>query len=305
MNLNMQLEELRTFIAVVDSKNFTKAGNELNISQPTVSLHVKNLEDELNITLLVRSNKSFHITNAGQLLYERAKQLIQLASQTKEEIQWQQKEVSGILRIAASYTIGESILPDVLNRLLKKHPALQFEVSIENTEGVEAAVRELRCDIGCIEGSIDAKELVIQPFMEDQLILVANPYHPLAQTENISKIDLQSAHWIMRENGSGTREYTNYILNSIGQIKPSRTVIGSNEGVKKLVLCGVGIAMVSVHTVRKELDTGELIPLRFNLTLPKRRFSTLLSPLVQKKRHIAIFSDELSQFHKLVNFIIT
>lgn len=132
MNLNMQLEELRTFIAVVDSKNFTKAGNELNISQPTVSLHVKNLEDELNITLLVRSNKSFHITNAGQLLYERAKQLIQLASQTKEEIQWQQKEVSGILRIAASYTIGESILPDVLNRLLKniQHFNLKFLLKI-------------------------------------------------------------------------------------------------------------------------------------------------------------------------------
>ncbi|QUW20860.1 LysR family transcriptional regulator [Sporosarcina sp. Marseille-Q4063] len=293
----MHLEELKTFIAVVDSRNFTKAGSVLNISQPTVSLHIKNLEDELNVALLVRSNKSFHITEAGRLLYERAKQLLQLASQTKEEIQWQQKEVSGILRIAASYTIGESILPDVLHRLFQKYPDLQFEVSIENTEDVEAAVRELRCDIGCIEGSIEAKELLIQPFMEDKLILVANHTHPLGKTAKLDVKDLQSAHWIMREKGSGTREYTNYILNSIGQIKPPRTIIGSNEGVKKLVLCGLGIAAVSIHTVRKEIDSGELVPLNFDIKLPKRTFSTLHSPLADDKRHIAVFLDELQGFY--------
>ncbi|MEK3936200.1 LysR family transcriptional regulator [Sporosarcina sp. FSL W7-1349] len=293
----MLLEELKTFITVVEHQNFTKAAKELNLAQPTVSLHIKNLESELNVPLLVRSHRTFHVTPEGELLYERAIQLLKLAEKTKEEILWKHQEVSGKLRISASYTIGEYLLPEVLTVLHQKFPHLQAEVTIENTEDVETAVRELRCDVGCIEGSVPAKELIIKPFMFDELILVAVNTHPLAKLDHVELADLQSAHWIMREKGSGTRQFTDYLLRSIGQVNPSCTIFGSNEGVKQALLSGLGIAAVSVYTAKRALDRGELVPLKVDVISQKRVFSTLHSPLMGEKRHVEVFIKELKMMY--------
>ena len=290
----LQFEELKTFIAVADFKNFTRAAEHLNMSQPTVSLHIKHLEEELHTALFMRANKAFHITPAGELLYKRATQLLQLAAQTKEEILWQHKEVIGVLRIAASYTIGESVLPEIIVHLNNKHPNLHFEISIENTLGVERAVRELRCDIGLIEGTIKSHELAIQPFMEDELILVAASQHTLANKQNVNKEDLLHAHWVMREKGSGTREYTDYLHQAIGHVKPSRTIISSNEGVKQIVLNGLGIAAVSIHTVKDELKQGRLIKLDTNIIPQTRTFSVLSSPLISNQQNVKVFLQELN-----------
>ncbi len=289
----MLIDELKTFVTVVEMRNFTKAGESLHVSQPTVSLHIKHLEAELKSKLLLRSNKTFQITSAGELLYKRAKQLIHLAEQTKEEILWQHNKVSGVLRISASYTIGESVLPKILTKLHRKYPDLHVEVEIVNTADAEIAIREFRSDVGCIEGSVRSEGLLIQPFMEDELILVAASGHPLARIHPLNATLLQSVHWVMRETGSGTREYTNYFLQSIGNVKPSKTVISSNEGVKQAVLCELGIAAVSVHTVRGELESGVLVQLKVDVPSQKRTFSVLYSPLMKEKRHVAVFLEEL------------
>lgn len=292
----MQLEELKTFIAVADFKNFTSAAKHLNMSQPTVSLHIKHLEEELHTALFMRAKKAFHITPAGELLYKRATQLLQLEEQTKEEILWQHKEVIGVLRVAASYTIGESVLPEVLVRLNHKYPNLQLEISIENTREVESSVRELRCDIGLIEGTVKPGELAIQPFMEDKLILVASSQHALSNKPKIKKEDLLHAHWVMREKGSGTREYTDYLLQSIGHVIPLRTIISSNEGVKQTVLKGLGIAAVSIHTVKDELKQGRLVKLVTGIVPQSRTFSVLSSPLMSTQKNVKVFLENLN-FH--------
>lgn len=264
------------------------------MSQPTVSLHIKHLEEELHTVLFMRAKKDFYITPAGELLYKRATQLLQLAAQTKEEILWQHKEVIGVLQIAASYTIGESVLPEVIVQLNKKYPNLQLEISIKNTLQVESAVRELRCDIGLIEGTVKSRELTIQPFMNDELILIASCQHPLSNKQSITKVDLLHAHWVMREEGSGTREYTDYLQQAIGHVKPSRTIISSNEGVKQIVLNGLGIAVVSIHTVKNELKQGRLIKLKANIPAQTRTFSVLSSPLMSNQQNIKVFLEELN-----------
>lgn len=290
----MQLEELKTFIAVADVKNFTRAAEYLNMSQPTVSLHIKHLEEELHTVLFIRAKKDFHITLAGELLYKRATQLLQLAAQTKDEILWQHKEVIGVLRVAASYTIGESVLPEIIVQLNNKHPHLQLDISIENTLGVESAIRELRCDVGLIEGTIKSHELTIQPFMEDELILVASSQHALVNKQIITKEDLLGAHWVIRENGSGTREYTDYLHQAIGHVKPSQTIISSNEGVKQIVLNGLGIAAVSIHTVKDELKQGRLVKLDTDIIPQTRTFSVLSSPLMSNQQNVKVFLEELN-----------
>ena len=161
-------------------------------------------------------------------------------------------------------------------------------------------MREFRSDVGCIEGSANAEELLIRPFMEDELILVAASGHPLAQIPHqLKAVHFQSAPWLLAEKGSGTREYTNYLLQSIGNTKPSKTVISSNEGVKRAVLCELGIAAVSIHTVKEELQSGTLVQLKGDIPSQKRNFSGLyILPLDGGKKDMSQFSWRNSRSHE-------
>lgn len=287
--LEMLLEQLRTFTEVAERRNFTKAGEALNLAQPTVSLHIRQLEEEFGTPLFIRSRKQFSITPAGQLLYERARQLLMLAEETKEDMMRQSGELTGTLTVAASYTIGEYVLPRLLEEMLAAHPKLEVVISISNTEEVEAKVREFRCDVGCIEGTVRLDGLTAVPFMEDELIVVCGTGHPLAGKADVTPEDLQQARWITREEGSGTREHTDHLLRSLGHVKPGRMIIGSNGGVIQAVIAGLGIAAVSVHAAKDGIETGRLVRLDGKLPPQKRTFSVLHAPAMAGHATVAAF----------------
>ncbi|WP_213423984.1 LysR family transcriptional regulator [Bhargavaea massiliensis] len=291
----MLLEQLRTFTEVAERRNFTKAGEALNLAQPTVSLHIRQLEEEFGTALFIRSRKQFSITPAGQLLYERARQLLTLAEETKEDMMRQSGELTGTLTIAASYTIGEYVLPRLLEDLLAAHPKLEVIISISNTEEVEAKVREFRCDVGCIEGTVRLDGLTAVPFMEDELIVVCGTGHPLAGKADVTPEDLQQARWITREEGSGTREHTDHLLRSLGHVKPGRMIIGSNGGVIQAVVAGLGIAAVSVHAAQDGLETGRLVQLDANIPPQKRTFSVLHAPAMQGHAAVSAFLEAVGK----------
>ena len=133
MALFLYYEALRTFVTLVEVKNFTKTAEILHMSQPSVSLHIKNLEKEFQTNLLLRSPKFLQITPTGEILYERAKQMITIYEQAKQEILEQQNTIKGELKIGASFTIGEYVLPYLLFDLHKDFPQLELEVVIGNT----------------------------------------------------------------------------------------------------------------------------------------------------------------------------
>lgn len=287
--MDMLLEQLKTFTEVAERKNFTKAGEALNLAQPTVSLHIRQLEEEFGTPLFIRSRKQFSITPAGRLLYEKARQLLALAEETKEDMMRQSGELTGTLTVAASYTIGEYVLPRLLENLLAAHPKLEVIISISNTEEVEAKVREFRCDVGCIEGTVRLDGLTAVPFMEDELIVVCGTGHPLARMADVSPEELQQARWITREEGSGTREHTDHLLRSLGHVKPARMIIGSNGGVIQAVVAGLGVAAVSVHAAKDGLETGQLVQLDAHLPPQKRTFSILHAPAMAGHAAVSTF----------------
>lgn len=287
--MDMLLEQLKTFTEVAERKNFTKAGEALNLAQPTVSLHIRQLEEEFGTPLFIRSRKQFSITPAGRLLYEKARQLLALAEETKEDMMRQSGELTGTLTVAASYTIGEYVLPRLLEDLLAAHPKLEVIISISNTEEVEAKVREFRCDVGCIEGTVRLDGLTAVPFMEDELIVVCGTCHPLARMADVSPEELQQARWITREEGSGTREHTDHLLRSLGHVKPARMIIGSNGGVIQAVVAGLGVAAVSVHAAKDGLETGQLVQLDAHLPPQKRTFSILHAPAMAGHAAVSAF----------------
>lgn len=293
----MYFDALRTFITVVEVKNFTKAAEKLLLSQPSVSVHIKNLEEEFQTQLLIRSPKTLKLTLSGEVLYERAKQMMQIYENTKIEIYEQQNTIKGTLHIAASFTIGEYILPTLLAKLSKKYPMLDFVVTIGNTDEVVKHVQFFKADIGLIEGNTNEKDLIIQPFMEDELTIIATSDHPLKKVKVIEIEDLQDEIWISRERGSGTREYLEHVIRTNGLKMNRLMTISSNQGVKETVMNGLGISILSIYAVKRELDQGTLIQLKPKNELFKRKFSYVVSPMSVEKKNIHLFLETLGEKH--------
>lgn len=255
----MIIEPLKVFKKVAEEKSFSKAAEDLYLSQPGVSLQIRNLEKEFGTKLIYRSSKHVELTPAGEILYQQASQIINLYTQVKEEINQIQRVVTGSLRIGASFTIGEYILPKLVGQTAAKYPNLDISVTIANTEEITQDLSQNRLDIGLLEGRVSATEFILEQFMEDEMVLIAPPGHPLAMVNVVTVKDMKNQIWILREAGSGTRAFSNYYIRTLNLNVQHSYVFSSNKGVKAAVVSGLGIALVSRLIVEKELSGGEVV----------------------------------------------
>ncbi|WP_078410367.1 selenium metabolism-associated LysR family transcriptional regulator [Priestia abyssalis] len=291
----MNQDALRTFVTVVEEKNFTKAGEKLRLSQPSVSLHIKNLEAEFQTKLFDRSPKHLHITPSGQLLYDRAKQIVELYEKTKQDLLEYHHQMKGTLKIGASFTIGEYVLPWLMAQFRSIYPHVDFEVTIGNTNQINEMVRLFQVDIGLIEGQARNEELAIEPFMEDEMVVVAPKNHPLISIENSSFHHLQDQNWIAREKGSGTREYMDHFLRSHGIRVKGLITISSNQGVKEAVASGLGISLLSSSVVKRAVELEEINIIHMRENTLTRRFSAVYSERIQLKKTAEVFLHHIKE----------
>lgn len=282
----MQYDALKTFITLVEVNNFTKASEILHISQPSVSLHIKNLEQEFHTTLFIRSPKSVQITPTGEILYKRAKQIMAIAEAAQEDILAYHHSIQGTLIIGASFTIGENILPSILSKLQQQFPQLELQVIIGNTDEIIQFTKLLQVDIGLIEGQAHDNELVIQPFMQDELFIVGASNHPLAEQPSITISQLQRQKWVAREVGSGTRNYLDHLFRTNGLQVHSLLTISSNQGVKESVIEGLGLSLLSGSVIERDIRNGDIAILPLAEQRFMRTFSYLHSPTMKNKRNV-------------------
>lgn len=252
------MDPLKVFVTVIEQKNFSRAGDILNLSQPGVSLHIRNLENELGTKLIYRSPKQVQITEPGKILYRHAKQMLNHYETAKREINEFNNVVSGTMKIGASFTIGEYYLPKVLAEFATKYPMVDIQIIISNSNDVIQGIRSNKLDIGLIEGETDYKDIDVMPFMNDEMIVVVPPDHPLSQMDLIEGNMLQNQIWVLREQGSGTRTYSDKLLSSLELNIKKTFIFTSIQGVKEAVMAGLGIALLSRLTVQKELKSNEL-----------------------------------------------
>ncbi|MDQ8736669.1 LysR family transcriptional regulator [Paenibacillus sp. LHD-38] len=271
----MIIEALRVFVTVTEQSHFSRAAELLNLSQPGVSQHIRNLENEVGAKLLHRSPKHVRLTEAGDIMYHKAKQILSLYEEAKQDIQLLQDQVTGSLMIGASFTIGEYVLPKRFAEFAAMYPHVAMQVTIGNTEEIVQSVRSNELDIGLIEGEAHAADLIITPYMRDEMILIAPSSHPLAAARIVDGEMLQNQVWVLRESGSGTRAFSDRFF-SDARIVPKRSyVFNSSQSVKESVVSGLGIALLSRWIVRKELESGELLELPLNKGRFERDFSLI------------------------------
>ena len=292
------IDELKTFIAVVDFKNFTRAGESINLSQPSVSTHIKNLESYFNTQLINRSikQKNIVITESGYLLYKKAKEILHMIDSTKTELRSLDGHVKGHLRIGASLTIGEYLLPKFLAKFSSKYPDIEFELIIENTHNICSKIKNFTLDIGLIEGTTPSSDFNQNYFLEDKMVIACSKNSDILNgTFSIDK--LQNKNWIVREEGSGTRDYINMFLTTNKIVPNNLMVLGSNYAIKEAVKNNLGITIISNYVTEPAVENNELetIELEKSYTRP---FSYILPKNINTSHLTNLFIKELIEYTK-------
>lgn len=274
MSVDLQLLVL---VTVVEERNFTRAAQKLHISQPAISQHIHNLERRLGSQLLDRTNKYVRLNKAGEIAYRHAKEALKLDDQMQRLIVDLKERPQGPLKIGASFTFGEYILPHLIAEFRTRYPDIRPMIEIENTQHVLDSVTEGDIDIGIIEGmSLRDHDVIVEPIAKDTVVIVASSHHPLSSSPLVTAQEIAAEPWIVREIGSGTREITDYAMRFYG-IEPAQIIeYASTQIIKESVAAGLGITILSKWAIRRELAWKTFVELKLGSELIHRPFSIVL-----------------------------
>ncbi len=297
--MRLTLRQLRIFVAVADRGTTIAASEALSLSQSATSNALNELESALDALLFDRIGKRLLINETGRALLPQARTLLDAA----ESIERQFVRVAGDpgavvparLRVAASTTIGNYVLPALVAGFRQEAPDVSVDVRIGNTGEAALFVAQLEADVGLIEGPCHEPELVAHPWIEDELVIVCAPDHPLARcaprgrAPRASLAALREASWLLREQGSGTREAVEHLLlPHLHQLR-SGMQCGGTEAIKQAAAAGLGVTCLSAAAVQDLVALHRLVVLDTPLARLTRRFYLVHHRRKQFSRSLAAF----------------
>lgn len=252
---------LEVFYAVAKRLSFTKAAASLFITQPAVTKHIHELEQQYKNKLFERKGNRIQLTPAGELLLKHTEILQELYRNIEFDMNALVQKTEGSLRLGASTTIAHYIVAPVLAGFKKKFNALQLTLINGNTEQIEKALLDKEIELGIVEGRSKNQELSYTEFIKDEIVLVCGKKHSLAKRATVEATDLLAGSFVMREQGSGTLQVIDHALKGIGlKISDLKTEIqlGSTESIKAYLMHSECLAFISVHALTNELLNGTL-----------------------------------------------
>jgi DNA-binding transcriptional LysR family regulator len=269
--LRLNLRQLEVFVATARSGSTRGAADRMARSQSATSAALTGLEAAIGAPLFDRVGRRLVLNESGRALLAGAVALLDQAAELQGGPGHAQRTP---LRIAASLTIGEYLLPERIARWKLDHAANSVRLMIGNSSEVIRAVAEMEADVGFIEGAQTHPDVRVRKWLEDELVIVAAPSHPLAQGQRpVATRQLAEASWILREPGSGTRQAADaWLLEHLGALQVEYE-LGSTEAIKRLAAAGAGLACVSRHAVGVELAGGRLVEVRTRLPPHRRRLA--------------------------------
>jgi DNA-binding transcriptional LysR family regulator len=291
---------LTVFRAVAAQHSFRRAAEQLYLTQPAVTQQIKALEELVGLPLFDRSGREVTLTAAGAVLLRYTEESGALLEQAVVELASLKGEISGTLRIAASTTIAQYILPPMLGAFLRLHPAVHVELDSNNTESVADAVASGRATLGLVEGPPHANQVRSEIWIEDELVLLVPPSHEWAEERSITLQQIAAAPLLMRERGSGTREVIETTLEAAGLHARDLHIaieLNSTEAILGCIESGVGVGFVSRSAIQRQLAMGTLaiVPVA-GLTIPRNLL--LLTPTGPEPTGAAAAMVELLRKHR-------
>lgn len=284
---------LQVFYTVARHLSFTKAAEQLFMTQPAVTFQIKQLEEQFNTRLFERSHGKIALTPAGQMVMSYAERILGLSEEMETRVADLTGAMGGPLLLGASLTIAEYILPRILGEFKAQHPQVHAHMTVGNSEMIETRVADHTLDLGLIETPAHLPGLLTEMVCEDELVVVCAPDHDFAKLKSVKPHQLLDEPYISRETGSGTREFADQYLRRCQVMPEDLNVVmelGSLEAIKGVVETGLGISIVSRATASKERHLGTLavVPLEprlirtMSFVHPKEKFrSRLLNTFVE------------------------
>lgn len=254
---NSTLHQLRVFEAVARHKSFTRAAEELFLTQPTVSMQVKQLTKSVGMPLLEQVGKRLFLTDAGRELLKTCLEIFDQIDQFEINIAELKGLKQGRLRLSA-ITTTKYFIPRLLGLFCQRYPGIDVSLQFANHEQVIERLAENRDDLYIVSQLPENVDIISHQFLENPLVVLAPKSHPLAQEKNIPISRLSGEPFIMREIGSGTRRAVQQLFDERGVTVKVRLDLGSNEAIKHAIAGGLGISVLSLHTLGSYTNNSEL-----------------------------------------------
>lgn len=258
--MHLTLRQLQVFEAVARTGGYTRASQSLHLSQPAVSMQIRQLEKQTGMPLLDQIGKKIHLTDAGNVLLSHAKRIIAQVNEAQLELE----ELRGVRRGQLNITVASTanyFAPHLLAAFCLRHPEVKVSLDVSNREHILERINEADKDFAIMGRPPDESAFSAHPFMENPLVIIAAPSHPLASKHNIDPAELTREHFISRESGSGTRMAAERFFDSQSIPLTPAMEMSSNEAIKQAVQAGLGWGVVSIHTLELELALNRLVML--------------------------------------------
>ncbi len=294
--LQIEFRHLETFCRVADLRSFSKAADDLFLTQPTVSGHILSLEQSLSLRLFDRARREVRLTKSGQVFHEYASRILSLRQDLLNALSEFSLGIRGELSLGTSTIPGEYLLPRLIGDFKKEHPSFIISLKIADTREVIEYVLDDRVEIGIIGAKVNHPSLHYEKCAEDEIIVVAPSDHPLTRKKKASLDELLEEPWIIREEGSGTRLAVEKELRKRGKSFRQfnvATEMGSTSSVKAGVKAKLGLAFVSERAVKEEVRQGLLSRIDLEGFEPIRRQIYIVS---HRRRTLSPMGAEFFRF---------
>ena len=255
--IHITLQQMEALICLAEERSFSRAAKRMLLTQPALTKNIRNVEDCLGVKVVNRSHTGVSLTAEGKILYDAAKRMIRLRKEAVDKIGMLQEKTGGDVYVGASTIPATYILPRAVSRFKKSYADIRIFIRTEDSEEVQNMVLDREVEVGCIGKEPLNPKLVSEPVWNDRLILVVPKLHPWVRKGSIDLSALLSEPFVLREKGSGTRDVFETYLKERKSIPLSQLNVcgelGSSEAIKEAVIAGLGVSVLSVHAVKREL----------------------------------------------------
>ncbi|MEA5093848.1 MAG: LysR family transcriptional regulator [Sedimentibacter saalensis] len=258
----MTIRHLKIFIAVCDYKKMSLAAEKLFMAQPSVSQVIAEIEQHYGVRVFERLSKKLYLTEAGENLLKYARHIVSSFEEMEDSLLKSSSNTS--LKIGATITVGTCVLNDILNDFKLKKPNISTKVYVENTNVIEEMILKSKLDLGIVEGIIKSRDIITVPIVSDELTLVCPLSHEFSSLEEITADKLNNQDFILREEGSGTRELFEKKIENLDITINKKWICNNSEAIKNAVISGQGLTVISQMLVRKEIEEKKLHAIKIN-----------------------------------------
>jgi DNA-binding transcriptional LysR family regulator len=296
----INLLQLESLVHLVEERSFSRAAKRMFLTQPSLTKHIRNLEDALGAKVVNRASRAFTLTPEGRVVFDYAKRILKLREEIADRVMRLRDSESGEISIAASTIPATYILPRAIGGFRKRHPGIRTTVRTADSSDVIDRVLEKEAEIGFIGKRPPAGKLVSEALWKDRLVLAVPAAHPWAKRKSIRLGEIGKEPFVIREKGSGTRETLEGCLRDADSpgLLPLHVVaeMGSSEAVKEAILEGLGISVISAHAVRRELKSDLLAALTVDDCRMERSFYLIYRRQFDLMAHHKIFLDYIRDY---------